>query len=419
LSCGPTFTATPALAGTDSFLTFAPSLFAPHSPSGVTTAKAVAVIRPPVIAEAAEEGREIGRALMVNADRHTIICSLNLHMLLHSLKHRWRGGHDADDAGTDGVDAPPFTLCEVVHESNILFLREQMRRAPASTAAAAAAPRCCCCCSGGPPREVSESFFDWPVIAAGALLPHTLLDSIMTQAFFNQDAVSFWEAVMQTGLQGVCHEAATADSGSGDGKAQTRGDWPSNHSTIGGGNGRSSAFASLAPPPPPIKRSLSDILFADRGSSSFTSPGQSFLEHTAVVDRERYVIEGNSSSSSESSDSAGSTPAGDDRKGSGPPAPAVPPSCFDKVEVPVFLAGASFERLFHAFLDTTGAIAIGIFRRPRGEDERAVGADLPFVITAPEADVEVLGNDEVFIFRPTLLPTFSGGRRKTTKKGAD
>ena len=35
--------------------------------------------------------------------------------------------------------------------------------------------------------------------AAGSLLPHTLLDSVMVQTMFNPDVLSFWEAVLGTG----------------------------------------------------------------------------------------------------------------------------------------------------------------------------------------------------------------------------
>ena len=238
----------------------------------------------------------------------------------------------------------------------------------------------------------------------------------MTQAFFNQDALSFWEAIMSTGLQGVCsgpvadgpyhhHGVGAASEPPGpDGGASAHwklqhGDWPSNHS---------SAFASLAPLPP-LKRSLSDVLFADRGRSSSSRlsvpplPVLSADATAAAVGGEQYVIEEGSVSAGSSPTTAAATTVLDNDAKNGTQAPSFTPSCFDKVEVPAFLHGATFQRLFHTFFDATGAISIGIFRRPNGEDERAEGADLPFVITAPEADLEVLPSDEVFVLRPTPL----------------
>ena len=49
---------------------------------GVERARVVAIIRPPRAAEASEEGSDISKSAMVNADRHTIITSLNLHIIL-------------------------------------------------------------------------------------------------------------------------------------------------------------------------------------------------------------------------------------------------------------------------------------------------------------------------------------------------
>ena len=55
---------------------------------GVERAQVVAIIHPPRAAEASEEGSETYRTTMVNADSHSIITSLNLHMILQQHKMR-------------------------------------------------------------------------------------------------------------------------------------------------------------------------------------------------------------------------------------------------------------------------------------------------------------------------------------------
>lgn len=48
---------------------------------GVERARVVTIIRPPRAAESSVEGSDISKNITVNADRHTIVTSLSLHMI--------------------------------------------------------------------------------------------------------------------------------------------------------------------------------------------------------------------------------------------------------------------------------------------------------------------------------------------------
>ena len=104
----------------------------------------MAVIRPPIAAEAAEEGRDIGRAEMVNADRHSIITSLNLHLLLQQQQEQEEAAHCAGkhprhpphyikSSPSDLIPALTLLHCLIPIELTL-----QLSHTPAVVAAAAA-----------------------------------------------------------------------------------------------------------------------------------------------------------------------------------------------------------------------------------------------------------------------------------------
>ena len=107
----------------------------------------MAVIRPPIAAEAAEEGRDIGRAEMVNADRHSIITSLNLHLLLQQQHEQEEAAHCAGKHPRPPPhyiksSSPPSDLIPALTQLHCLIpieLTLQLSHTPAVVAAAAAA----------------------------------------------------------------------------------------------------------------------------------------------------------------------------------------------------------------------------------------------------------------------------------------
>ncbi len=166
----------------------------------VTYARAVVIIRSPVVNEAFEEALEPTSFATINADRHTIIISLNIHLLLSDkIKKRVTAPVTARKSDL------PFTICEIVHESNICFLRQSYFATTKRKTTT----------NGSRDYETvllhSNAFhesddvkaddyithreieFDFPLIAAGSLLPHSLLDSLIIQNIFNPDLLNFWE----------------------------------------------------------------------------------------------------------------------------------------------------------------------------------------------------------------------------------
>ena len=65
------------------------------------------MIRPPIAAEAAEEGHDIGRAEMVNADRHSIITSLNLHLLLQQQQQQQQEEEEDEEDAAQAAGRNP------------------------------------------------------------------------------------------------------------------------------------------------------------------------------------------------------------------------------------------------------------------------------------------------------------------------
>ena len=93
--------------------------------------------------------------------------------------------------------------------------------------------------------NATTDYYDWPLLAAGCILSHTLLDALMVQAIYNPDIISFWEALTGSGEQGKCTSSADSDrvSSNQDKSVPVR----------------TSAVAALSPMR--LKRSVSEAMF--------------------------------------------------------------------------------------------------------------------------------------------------------------
>lgn len=92
-------------------------------------------------------------------------------------------------------------VSELVHESNIVFLREKCHGSASDKLRQEA--------EDGLDGDATTDFFDWPLLAAGCIYSHSLLDALTVQAIFNPDIISFWEAVTGTGQRGRCSSSPT------------------------------------------------------------------------------------------------------------------------------------------------------------------------------------------------------------------
>ena len=311
-----------------------------------------------------------------------------------------------------------------------------------------------------PVDDTTTDFYDWPLLAAGCILSHTLLDALMVQAIYNPDIISFWESLTGTGKKGYCSSAdSTFCSQSNDAKKVKL---------------RASTVSTLSPMK--LRRSVSDICFGEKGKeikeikleekkkdecnlttslseqmdlhkghskkrSSETKTAQSFkvdeeskdflsLPHrNSAPDNESKTVQGLQDGRSKPTgtyrNSNGTTREGDDQsKLDGEiPFSSGRQSSFDKVGIPQIFVGKTFDVLFHSFLECEGAIPIALYRAHHNgntniptnsnqfrfnESNKEVtrapsNALLPIVVTAPAMETMLLSTDEVFILWRTAL----------------
>ena len=128
-------------------------------------------IRPPIAAETMEDTKETPKSMMVYTDRSAIITMLNLHLLLQ----QYHTKHFSKEDDLNNQYMHTFTICEVVHESNIVFLRDQIT------------------------TDKKNGKSDFPLLQSGSIFSHTLLDALMVKAVFTPDILAFWEAL--TGIE--------------------------------------------------------------------------------------------------------------------------------------------------------------------------------------------------------------------------
>ncbi len=349
----------------------------------VTYARAVIIIRSPVVNEAFEEALEPTSFATINADRHTIIISLNIHLLL-SDKYKKR----APDLVAAIKSDLPFTICEIVHESNICFLRQSYF---------ATTKRNKNTSNGTKDKETTpqvhhriphihafnendditaddyithrEIEFDFPLIAAGSLLPHSLIDSLIIQNIFNPDLLNFWEALLRCGDKGKCKNFVNNGSRTN-----------SSHNTIG---------------------DMAQVDYFDNQGSSVACPSVDGNDRNSDIGYES----DHSSDAEQLQDTAYDRLNGNHReyvkfntatyKDYRERIPTE--ACkIIKIDLPPLFVGRTFQQLFKAFVVHKKSIPIAIFRFPR-KDQIIHKANLPFTLCVPTPTSVLQERDEIFI----------------------
>lgn len=346
----------------------------------VTYARAVIIIRSPVVNEAFEEALEPTSFATINADRHTIIISLNIHLLL-SDKYKKR----ATDFVAASKSDLPFTICEIVHESNICFLRQSYF---------ATTKRNKNTSNGTKDKETAlprvqrvhriiafnenddinaddyithrEIEFDFPLIAAGSLLPHSLMDSLIIQNIFNPDLLNFWEALLRCGDKGRCKNYTNNDSSTS-----------SSHNTIGDA-AQADYFdnqgSSVADPSVDGNDGISDIGYDSDHSSDIEQ-----LQDNAYYQLHSKYVKFNSATYKDYRERIPSD------------------ACkIIKIDLPLHFVGRTFQQLFKAFVTHKKCIPIAIFRFPT-KDQIVHKANLPFTLCVPTPTSVLQERDEIFI----------------------
>lgn len=115
----------------------------------ISSARVIVLMQAPLASEVNEDNDPTA-SLFLSADRHTIITSLNIHTILQNQQNT-----------RDPSKLHPFVIAEIVHEANTNFLRNNDYSL----------------FKNEDPFALQE--FDWPLIAAGSVLSHTLMDSLM------------------------------------------------------------------------------------------------------------------------------------------------------------------------------------------------------------------------------------------------
>jgi hypothetical protein len=311
----------------------------------VQDARVTVVIRPQIAAESAEESKDASLSAMINADRQTIITSLNLHMILNEVQ-------------ISAKSPPGFTICEMVHESNLAFLRQN----------AAADDET----DDNPSLSLCREASDRPLTAAGSVFVHTVLDALMVMTIFNPHILSLYEALLGIGMRGSIHVSNRERRGS---------------------------LGSMFEEPEAATDTFDEEdpdASTDADSSPIRAPGcieKSANTDTCFIGR-MYCPEGYSSKSTIRTTRDESPPL-QETWSHGPGKGFV-----DKVDVPSSCVGKPFKSLFHDLIEVYGALPVAIYRLsdcPSG---------LPRVIAVPDPNEPMRRSDEIFIIKnsaPTHL----------------
>lgn len=273
-------------------------------------------------------------------------------------------------------------------------------------------------------------YYDWPLLAAGCILSHTVLDALMVQAIYNPDIISFWEALTGAGKQGNCGVPAnTFRSNPEDSKVDL-------------------VRGSTVTSPMKLRRSLSGICMREKRTGimeekleekkkigradtpneqdekSFVSPSSSNNQFSAVnligeTEDSVPIPDRNSPKDSKKSGFVRFQPSDKlDHEANEKARTARDfvgrPGSFDKVDIPQIFVGKTFGHLFNSFLEQQGAIAIALYRShyrysnvPEENNRTNLRSSsstlLPIVITAPAMETILICGDEVFILRRSYL----------------
>jgi len=182
---------------------------------GVKNARTVSIVRPSCVSGV--QYHDLTHKSTLAKDKHCIIASLNLHLLLSGLVYNEQSsgsgtatpgfrrenvdGDDADNASeiADCRSIAPFVTIDIAHESNSLFLRHKNARSrehmciidvgadtPANNAEAE--------------EEVHESNGytskeeDAALMRSGGILMEMCLDNLLVQSVYYPDICAFWES---------------------------------------------------------------------------------------------------------------------------------------------------------------------------------------------------------------------------------
>lgn len=283
----------------------------------VTFAKAVVILRPPIAAESSEESQasESTRSLLLQDDRDTIITSLNLRMLLQML-----------DAGKTST----FTVSEIIHESNITFLRQGFDPNIAR--------------DEDEPDESSDDIYDWPILAAGSILTHSLFESIMVQVIYNPNLLNFWETALGIGTLGKFNDNISLKEGINASKN------PNHHHYIGGLD-VNSMFEEVIRP----HDNTDDIPSSEFRDDGEKMKSQSTKESRTHKDHSRSI------------------------------------SFLGKREIPRHMIGGIFSNLFEQILQYEHAIVISIYRLSNNNNYH--------IILTPKPNTVLKRGDSYFYFK--------------------
>eukprot|EP01041_Mallomonas_annulata_P005242 gene5242-10491_t len=305
----------------------------------VATAKVVVLMCAPVASETSEESQEIYRAAVIQADRLTIIASLNLQMILDEAS-------SMRSALSDSFEMPVFTVSEIIHESNVVFLRQKDEVAE----------------SRDPRRTLldldRDDFYDWPLLSAGSLLVHTAIDSLMAQALYYPNIIAFWDTVLNSKLHGIFESSTEAAN------------------------------------------------FMENEEKHASQPVAESSVKTVIKST---VMDAKPTVAMDGSHAASSSvrPSSDDFMATTGAAAAV--HSLDKVSIPSYLVGVKFSILFEIFVLEYSCIPVALYRWPprdrsgrretSSDREFSSSSILPYVEISPSLNTIICENDEVFIFR--------------------
>lgn len=356
----------------------------------VKHARCVLIIRSPYVCEGSDELKADPLAAMLNADRNSIITSLNLHSILGEAT-----GISGSMAGSM-VNHPPFTITELVHEANISFLRNPLE----DTASIPYTPTDEMHDSHsdkinkGKAKQKQQQqeqhqqkqdedfshFFDWKLIAAGSIFSHSILDTLIVNCMFNKDVLSFWESITKTGYRGLCSsKKCTYDdeyklllspciSLRNFSDAISEED---NYNDNDNDNDRDSGNSGNI-------SDAGDIKLPNDTDDSATPP----FTFEEIHDEDECKISGTRHSNIKNQDAS-------DRCTTAKIRP------MDKINLPVDFIGKTVREFFNALYLSHSSIMISIYRHNNSND-------LPYVIVCPRRDMVLEANDEIFVFNATM-----------------
>mmetsp|Transcript_15309 Transcript_15309/g.23053 ORF Transcript_15309/g.23053 Transcript_15309/m.23053 type:complete len:1007 (+) Transcript_15309:408-3428(+) len=174
----------------------------------VNSARAVVILHHPTPSTLYVEGDDdpaMSAPSRLNADRHTIIVSLNLHFILEG-RDRPTSDHSVP------CSSRTFTLVEVRHESNTSYLRRSYSTilTPAWRGLETSLSPTLGHCREGEslPSAHAETFCNWNLVSAGSVLSQPVFESLLFQTVLNPDIVQLWETLLAS------HQSGSSESSS-------------------------------------------------------------------------------------------------------------------------------------------------------------------------------------------------------------